>query len=82
MPEPRKPPTYQCVSRSPGQNRKQNPTLPEQSPDTSLHQKCAVCVPAPDGLPEDLAEVVSRWDSLPVGLKADILAKVREQGSR
>jgi hypothetical protein len=31
----------------------------------------------PAGVPEDLAEIVASWDSLPEALKADILAKVR-----
>ncbi len=46
------------------------------SPDTSGHKNCALFVPA--GVPEDLAEIVASWDSLPEALKADILAKVRE----
>ncbi len=36
----------------------------------------------PDSLPENLTEVMAGWDSLPVDVKAEILAKVREHGSR
>lgn len=42
-----------------------------------MHPKCAKCVYA-EGLPEDLAEVVTAWLDLAPKVKAKILSKVRK----
>lgn len=59
------------ASPTPGQK----PTLSEHQNNTSLHQKCATCVPHP--LPDDLRPVVDAWDSLPAAVKAGILAMIQ-----
>ena len=43
-----------------------------------MHKKCVICVSLSEGLPEDLAEVASRWDRVPAALKKGILAMVLE----
>jgi hypothetical protein len=58
--------------------RKHKPTLPAHQNDTSLHQKCATCVPqSQPPLPDDLAKVVDAWASLPNAVQARILTMVK-----
>ena len=63
-------PTF-CTS---GKGRRSDKSA--QNSDTSVHKKCVPGVYR--DLPEDLAEIVANWETLPDALKADILAKVRE----
>ena len=55
----------------------QNLTPSSQSRNTSSHEKLVHSV-YENGLPEDLAEVVTAWPDLSVEMKAEILAKVRK----
>ncbi|MDP6060553.1 MAG: hypothetical protein QGH33_16735, partial [Pirellulaceae bacterium] len=51
--------------------------FPEHGKDTIMHKKCALCVPFSEGeVPEDLAEVVKRWERVPAAIKKGILAMV------
>ena len=63
-----------------GQPPKQKADTSKQKQHTYPHSKR---VPGEygfsDQLPEGLAEVVSRWDSLPDTVRSDILKKVREE---
>ena len=53
--------------------------FPEHGKDTIMHKKCALCVPFSEGeVPEDLAEVVKRWERVPAAIKKGILAMVLE----
>ena len=53
-------------------------TFTEQSPDTFLHQKCALCVPK--NLPDDLREVVDKWPELPDHIKSAIKTLIKGSG--
>lgn len=65
-----------ALGDSPGSAPKQNLTVSSHSFNTSTQPKCAKCV-YPDGLPEDLAEVVAAWSDLALEVGAEILAKIR-----
>ncbi len=52
----------------------QNPYTSERRNDTSLHEKCVICV---SDLPDDIRQVIDAWDSLPEAVKAGVVAMVK-----
>ena len=72
-----KPKQINALPDSVASTSEQNRALPEQNSDRSVHQKCVPSVHLDNpGMPDDLAQVVVAWDSLPEVLKAGILAMV------
>lgn len=55
------------------------PHTSEHENDTSLHEKCVICV---SQIPDDLAMVIRAWDNLPAPLKARIVAMVTAAGQQ
>ena len=73
---------FSALAVAPHAADEQKFALPQQNASTSAHQKCALSVPDYHDLPEDLSEVVSRWNDLPNALKAHILEKVRKTAQK
>jgi len=57
---------------------KQTQTFPEHPNYTSAHKKCVTCVHQDEiTIPDDLQEIIDRWNYLPNAIKAGIMAMVR-----